>query len=121
MAFYDDLTPHTYFHSEERPETVNIGWLARRHIFSTVETSVEFRFKLQELCEKSRVKQTRGRHNCEFCKGRDKPFGSAEIRVIGHKRIYAAPELVYHYVVVHDYKPPDEFIAAMLASRKKRP
>ncbi len=30
-------------------------------------------------------------------------------------KVYAAPSLVHHYVVAHDYRPPDEFIAAVLA------
>src|SRR5262249_14107274 len=28
--------------------------------------------------------------------------------------IYAAPTLIYHYVSVHHYKPPDEFLRAMM-------
>ena len=43
-----------------------------------------------------------------------KVSGSAEIRVRGANRVYAAPELVYHYVVAHQYKPPREFIEAVL-------
>ena len=115
MAFYEDLTPYTYVHpEEERAGTVNIGWLARRHPFPTGETSAVFRAKLLELCQR-RVKRTRGFHACDFCTGRDKPHRSAEIRVAGDGRVYAAPELVYHYVVAHQYRPPDEFIAAVLA------
>lgn len=29
--------------------------------------------------------------------------------------MYAAPSLVHHYVVAHGYKPPEEFIAAVMA------
>ena len=28
-------------------------------------------------------------------------------------RIYAAPTLIYHYVAVRHYKPPDEFLQAL--------
>ena len=31
--------------------------------------------------------------------------------------IYAAPTLIYHYVEVHEYKPPDEFIRALSEGR----
>jgi hypothetical protein len=41
-------------------------------------------------------------------------IGDGEIRVIGKSAIYAAPTLIYHYVVEHQYKPPDEFIEAVL-------
>lgn len=118
MAFFEDLTPYNYF-LPEREGTVNIGWLERGHPFSAGPTSATFREKLKACCHR-RVKQTRGLHMCEFCKGRKKPGGSAEIRVVGNGRVYAAPELVYHYVVVHDYKPPKEFIGAVLASGRKR-
>jgi hypothetical protein len=40
--------------------------------------------------------------------------GSAEIRVFGKRgKIYAAPTLLFHYVTVHHYKPPDEFLMAL--------
>jgi hypothetical protein len=43
-------------------------------------------------------------------------IGSAEIRVFGHDgRVYAAPNFIYHYVVVHHYQPPEEFVEAVLA------
>lgn len=120
VTFFADLTPYTYLQpEEEQAETVNIGWLDRWHAFPTGETSEEFRGKLQQLCLR-RVKQTRGFHSCAFCKGRDKPHGSAEIRIPGKDCVYAAPELVYHYVVAHAYKPPEEFIEAVLAWDENR-
>ena len=120
MAFFEDLTPYTFFHPEEEPDgTVNIGWLERGHTFPTGKTSAEFRAKLQQLSQ-FRVKRTRGFHSCDFCKGRDKPHSLAEIRVLGDERLYAAPELVYHYVVEHGYKPPEEFIAAVLVWEESR-
>jgi hypothetical protein len=115
MTFFEDLTPYTYFHPEDEPPgTVNIGWLDREHPFRTGRTSAGFRTKLEGLCRR-RVKQTRGFLPCYFCKGSNRPHGSAEMRVAGVGKVYAAPELVHHYVVAHGYKPPDEFIAAVLA------
>jgi hypothetical protein len=115
MAFFEDLTPYTYLHPEEElPNRVNVGWLERGHPFPTSETSEEFRAKLGHLCER-RVKQTRGFHPCHFCKGRGRPTSSAEMRVAHAGTVYAAPALVHHYVVAHNYRPPDEFIAAVLA------
>jgi hypothetical protein len=115
MAFFEDLTPYTYLRPEEEEAgTVNVGWLDDQHPFPTGETSAEFHAKLRKLCQR-RVKQTRGFHHCDFCKGRDKAQGSAEVRAIGDDRVYAAPELVYHYVLPHGYKPPADFIAAVLA------
>jgi hypothetical protein len=43
-------------------------------------------------------------------------LGSAEIRVFADSgAIYAAPDLIYHYMAVHRYKPPDQFITALTA------
>jgi hypothetical protein len=115
MAHFADLTPYTYCHPEEElPDTVNIGWLDPDHPFPTGPTSKEFRDRLELLCGFP-VKQTRGVHPCYFCKGQGRPGSSAEMRVAGDGKVYAAPSLVHHYVVAHDYRPPDEFIAAVLA------
>ena len=41
MAFFEDLTAYTYFHpEEERPGTVNIGWLSRSHPFPIGRTAL---------------------------------------------------------------------------------
>jgi hypothetical protein len=114
VSFFEDLTPYTYFHPEEElPDTVNIGWLEPGHPFRTGRTSKKFQTKLARLCER-RFKQTRGNYDCEFCTGRDRARSSSEMRVTGNGRVYAAPTMVHHYVVVHNYRPPDEFIAAVL-------
>ena len=119
MAFFDDLTAYTYFPPEEGfPYIVNIGWLDPSHPFPTGPTSHEFQAKLGKLCER-RVNQTRGFHLCPFCKGRDRPSSSCEMRVAGDAKVYAAPSLVHHYVAVHDYRPPHEFIAAVLEFDEK--
>ena len=41
-------------------------------------------------------------------------IGDGEIRVLGKSAIYSAPTLLYHYVVEHHFKPPEEFIEAIL-------
>lgn len=115
MAFFEDLTPYTYMHPEEElAGTVNIGWLDRDRLFLTGETTEEFRAKLGRLCL-MRVNQTRGFQPCCFCKGLARPTGSSEIRVVGNGKVYAAPLLVHHYVVAHSYRPPEEFIIAVLS------
>ena len=44
-------------------------------------------------------------------------LGSQEIRILGSDGIiYAAPNLIYHYVVDHNYLPPKEFIEALINS-----
>ena len=41
-------------------------------------------------------------------------LGSVEIRVFGDRgKIYASPNMLFHDVTAHHYKPPDEFIQAL--------
>jgi len=115
MPWYDDLTPHTYTDTEN-DTVVNVGWLAAGHEFPKGKTSDEFRAALERLCE-TPIVQHKGFHDCEFCGGRlhDESTGNGQIRVRGADGIwYAAPTLVAHYVTVHEYLPPPEFIEAVL-------
>lgn len=116
MTYFKDLTPYAYIDPEEElPDTINIGWLDKDYPFPVGETSDDFRAKLRALCE-HRLKQTRGFHSCQFCKGRDRATSSSEMRIAHDGKVYAAPSMVYHYVVEHGYFPPEEFIDAVLAS-----
>ena len=108
----------------------NVGWLDSCWPFPTAETSAEFRRKLFRLCQ-SPVNRTRGFHRCPFC-GQEPVrmtlesetidyggvsahpsmrVGSAEIRV----GCYAAPDMIIHYVMDHEYCPPQCFIDAVMA------
>src|SRR5262245_50176006 len=111
MAYFPDLSPYTYFPGET--DLFNIGWLDSSKPFLAGETSEEFRSKLKLLIDDP-VMQTRGHHFCPVSREKQQPAGSAEIRVRGWGKDYAAPELIYHYVVEHGYKPPEEFIEAVV-------
>jgi hypothetical protein len=66
-----------------------------------------------------------GLHECPFCSqapsiallAENIDLGSGELRIRGVGNIvYAAPDLIYHYVVDHQYQPPTEFVNAILNS-----
>ena len=126
MAYYPDLSSYTYYSEETNPPTLNVGWLDKRYAYPQGETSEEFAERLWQFC-RWHVVGMRGFHNCEFCPelandvalhwrgGERLLLGSAEIRVFGLNGVaYAAPNMVYHYVVTHRYCPPVEFIQAVL-------
>jgi hypothetical protein len=132
MAYFKDLTPYGYFGNPEKQDipVLNIGWLETDQ-FEKGETSQEFREKLFQFClDQNLVLIARGFQECLFCDmswndwGRNHPdygsnahwmsIGDGEIRVIGKSAVYAAPALIYHYVVEHNYKPPQEFVDAVL-------
>ena len=118
--YYPDLTPFTYSRAVCGTHVLNIGWLSRSAQFPIGDTSEEFRRALRKLAENP-VHLCAGRHKCEFCDFRrlEIPAGNGEIHVpaAAGSVVYAAPELVPHYVEEHRYLPPTEFIEAVVAYR----
>ena len=128
MAFYQDLSLYCYEESGVRPGTQNIGWIDANASFPKGDTSDAFIKTLWQFC-KVPVVQTRGFHVCRLCNmptdiaprfefdGETLNLGSAEIRVIAKDGlIYAAPNLIFHYVKDHRYLPPQAFVDAVLSA-----
>jgi len=124
MAYFQDLSDYIYFSRHGSRGAVNVGWLERGRPFDQQSPSEELRSTLWRYCEVS-VMQARGLHQCDLCPpparlivasrdGHGLRLGSAEIRVFSPDgKIYAAPNLIYHYVRTHHYKPPQEFLTAL--------
>ena len=118
MSHFGDLTRYAYSGIEACEDAYNIGWLARGHEFKRASPDERDLDKLWEICKIS-VRQARGIHGCDFCapgcsviaerQGSRLLLGAAEIRVFSPTGIvYAAPTLLFHYMSVHQYCPPDE-------------
>jgi len=124
MTYFEDLADYSYHDSYfYRPHTKSVGWLDGGHDFPKTAPTEEELDLIWAYCKVS-VAQMRGIHECNRCpsgtsyyvKWKDEPLllGSSEIRVFGRNGIiYAAPTLIFHYVLVHQYKPPDEFLRAL--------
>ncbi|WP_455680486.1 DUF7919 family protein [Streptomyces hirsutus] len=130
MTYYADLTPYTYDRDNGDPEAsgcwrgvplLNVGWLSRSKTYSKGAPPTGLVDALQRMTQTHRAQQTRGCHFCPWCASRllgprdDSPRGSSEIRVMGNGVVYAAPELVAHYVEAHSYLPPADFVHAVLS------
>jgi hypothetical protein len=115
MAFFADLTPHTYAPTGDL-EMLNVGWLDEGWPFPVGPTSQVFRDALLELC-KHPIILHRGFHVCCYCRGQQQDrAGNGQIRVLSRKGIwYAAPTLVHHYVLAHAYSPPADFVDAVVS------
>lgn len=122
--YFLDLSPYTYFPAND-PDLLNVGWLDAKNPFPVSKATDQFLADLFSYCA-SPVQRTRGFHACPFCSrphrwgtreelaGNTILIGSGEIRVNGKNGIvFAAPDLIYHYVRRHNYDPPDEFKAAV--------
>ena len=122
MTYYPDLTPYSY--DESPREMLNVGWLSPEHGHTTGVVDERVVDALKALSA-AYDNQMRGVHHCEFCDA-DRPsvlggpamdttvwLGSAEIRVEGEDgTVYAAPNLVIHYITEHQYCPPEPFCRA---------
>ncbi len=123
--YLPDLSPYPYEKEYRLLGTVSIGWLDKKHHYPLGETSETFKDRLFMFCLHPVIRM-RGFHKCEFCvpqpsfliterrHGAKVLLGDAEIRIVYNENVYAAPNLVYHYVVKHHYRPPDVFIEAVL-------
>ena len=119
MAYFKDLSPYTY---DERKhlelqgliapdqEVVNVGWLAWFRWFPRAKPRAEFLEALRVHCEQPAIRH-RGFHTCLLHGAR----GNGVILVRGRQRIYAAPDMILHYVRWHRYRPPAEFVEAVMA------
>ncbi len=131
MVYYPDLTPLPYPppESETAFTPLAVGWLSKPATYTTGDTLEAFPAKLLELCAKATVRGTLGYHFCEFCGNEVQNvitqvqyadeklhLGNGQIWTVGKSALYAAPTLIYHYVTVHGYRPPDEYIDSVLAT-----
>lgn len=123
MAYIPDLADYDYDSDFARSGTKAVGWLSQRHDFPTASPS-DSDLELLWLYGSISVAKQRGGHACEFCpmgtafvaerNGQTLSLSTAEIRVFSNEDVaYAAPGLIYHYVAVHHYKPPEKFLQAL--------
>jgi len=125
--YIPDLATCEYFiESEGGSSPLCIGWLDSEYPYNQGPVPAEFVSRLWIFCRNS-LFYTLGYHRCSLCrdakvsgaliryKGEELKLGSADIRVVGKDgTVYAAPNMIFHYVVDHLYQPPDEFIQAVL-------
>jgi hypothetical protein len=106
-----------------KDKVLNIGWLGAGFEFPKGQVEKSIVDFLKYLCLFP-VNVMRGCHFCEFCDHEDPPrilvegssigLGGAEIWVPGKPGlVYAAPNLIIHYIQEHEYCPPDEFLEAV--------
>jgi len=124
--FARDLEPYRHGVPTQLHDVVSIGWLSRNADYPKADSPLEFIQRLEQALSTHRVNKTRGYHICEFCSkspltytlgsGKQIILGSAEIWVPSKDKsmIYAAPDLVYHYVTEHRYLPPEGFVRAVM-------
>lgn len=100
-----------------------IGWLEHPEGFATGSVPDELIAKLKRMVEEThdvyRQYNFRGVKHCSFCQfdGLRSPgpiWSQENIFVPGATAIYVAPGGIVHYIEVHSYLPPQEFVEAVL-------
>jgi hypothetical protein len=122
MAYFPDLSAYEFFSG--RAGLINIGRLSRSEPFPKGAVEPRILAKVGQLCG-SPFHLTRGFHLCPWCEtwvqedylgdGRLRHLGNGEIHVSAgaFHWTYAAPTLIYHYILRHNYLPPREFLDAV--------
>jgi len=130
--YLKDSEPYRYGLVNRLEDVLAVGWLSKANPFPRGDSLPEFVRALEKMLMSNRVNQMKGHHVCEFCGqpptsyefafGSRVTLGFAEIWVPSPDGnvIYAAPDLICHYVVEHRYLPPTDFISSVLRGPDKR-
>jgi hypothetical protein len=119
MAHYEDLTLCDYFGTMlPVNKMLAVGWLEPGHPYPTGDPGRDVYDRLQEFGWHRAWQPTMfcGGHSCRLGSCRYGSFYSHKnIFIPGNGVVYVAPEGIVHYISCHDYMPPPEFCAAVLA------
>jgi hypothetical protein len=132
---HEDLEPYGLATSPFDPQRA-VGWLQRGHAYPTGQTAPEVISRLFAFVTDPWIAVTRnlGYDPCNLCidppakaptvvtwrpatwgRRRQAEVGAAILYVPGTDRVYVAPSMILHYIVVHRYAPPAVFTEAVLA------
>jgi hypothetical protein len=136
MTYYEDLKSYQYWSTGEISDILNIGWLGREQKFTTGIVPKSFVDKLEKILASNSstksqviVNRMRGFFDCEICNARSDELKTQDAKhkiVLGNAELliphylkngyyFSAPTLIHHYIIVHSYLPPKEFIDSILA------
>jgi hypothetical protein len=119
MAHYDDLSPCDYFPGPSSSATLlAVGWLEPGYPYPTGDPGSDVYDRLREFAV-GRPWQPGyffGGHLCRLGACRySSCYSHQNFFIPGRDVVYVAPEGILHYISCHDYLPPAEFCAAVLA------
>ena len=101
---------------------VAIGYLSIDEEFEKGEVSINFLNKLKILWHEGIICGALGFHECEFCidegnyKNRGMSNQEKELVDKENKVRYKFPEMIFHYITEHKFKPCNEFIEFVMRS-----
>ena len=102
------------------PHVRAIGWLDAQHDFSIGESPRAFITKLEEMVDRCNDSiealgwgMFMGCHTCNLC---NEFKSDLNLGVPDGEILFVAPEMVVHYIKHHSYRPPTQFMDAVMNS-----
>ena len=115
MAWYEDNCTCDYFRIKNNQLLIAIGWLESEKMFNHGQIFDEIYARLESLLENPWQPWIyRGLHECSLCVEDVKARGYQNLFIPGDGVLYVCPEMILHYIKIHQYQPPDEFCNAVL-------
>lgn len=118
MSYFPDLGRKSLVARGEHIRAV--GWLHPDHLYARGSVPAEFIARLKEFVGRPSLSGNDfcfpgigGVHTCEFC---GKAHGGGNFGVPCDDILFVFPSMIIHYIEAHEYKPPDEFVAATMRS-----
>ena len=118
MSWFPDLGTTTQVDSGEHVRAV--GWLSAQQPFPVGAVPAGILDRLWQFAGKSDDSIdalgwgiAMGLHDCELCNGCS---GTRNFGVPSSELLFVAPQMLPHYVEVHRYLPPAEFMRALMQS-----
>jgi len=88
-----------------------IGWLDSSEPFEKGEVPAGFIDRLKLLWDEGLTLATLGFHECEFCKDKKTRSSREKILIDRENKVkYIFPEMIFHYIKEHKFKPSDNFV-----------
>jgi len=101
---------------EDNFKIVAIGYLELSEPFERGEVPEGFITKLKILWGEGIMMGSLGHHDCEFCidednyENRGRSSSEKTLEDVRNETTYYFPEMIFHYIEVHKFKPSEEFI-----------
>jgi len=117
VTWFADLSPCSYFATRDWPDGCadvlrSVGWLSADHAYTQRQIEPTERERLAQLLENHwDFCFFCGLHTCELCLAHD---SNGSLFVPSKHVIFVAPVAIGHYIDVHGYLPPREFLDAVL-------
>ena len=100
QVWFDDLKPCTYFPVDV--ELVAVGWLERDMPYPTGEVDRAVYDALVEMRKNPwQALVCCGFHSCDLCRFEGEARGCSNLLIPADGILYAAPELIVHYINAH--------------------